>query len=52
MQVEPHIELLIGAVTQINEPDSIYGIIQTHKVRQIAVIFFCFLTSFKFFKSL
>ncbi|XP_058091812.1 serine/threonine-protein kinase ATM isoform X2 [Magnolia sinica] len=28
----PHIELLVAAVTQINEPDSIYGIIQSHKL--------------------
>ncbi|CAA7402290.1 unnamed protein product [Spirodela intermedia] len=28
----PHVELLISAVTQINEPDSLYGIIQTYKV--------------------
>ncbi|GJR76096.1 ribonuclease H-like domain-containing protein [Tanacetum coccineum] len=26
-----HIEILVSAVTQINEPDSLYGIIQTHK---------------------
>ncbi|XP_077244126.1 serine/Threonine-kinase ATM-like protein isoform X2 [Tasmannia lanceolata] len=28
----PHIELLVAAVTRINEPDSIYGIIQSHKL--------------------
>lgn len=27
-----HIELLVAAITQINEPDSIYGIIQSHKL--------------------
>ncbi|CAN6483726.1 unnamed protein product [Victoria cruziana] len=27
-----HVELLIGAITKINEPDSIYGIIQSHKL--------------------
>ncbi|XP_010243049.1 PREDICTED: serine/threonine-protein kinase ATM isoform X1 [Nelumbo nucifera] len=27
-----HIEILISAVTQINEPDSLYGIIQSHKL--------------------
>ncbi|GJV87076.1 hypothetical protein Tco_1531014 [Tanacetum coccineum] len=33
-----HIEILVSAVTQINEPDSLYGIIQTHKfVRMLGV---------------
>lgn len=27
-----HIELLLSALTQINEPDSLYGIIQSHKL--------------------
>ncbi|KAK1280443.1 Serine/threonine-protein kinase ATM [Acorus gramineus] len=27
-----HIELLVAAITRINEPDSIYGIIQSHKL--------------------
>lgn len=27
-----HIEILVSAVTQINEPDSLYGIIQSHKL--------------------
>ncbi|KAH7550459.1 hypothetical protein JRO89_XS13G0195200 [Xanthoceras sorbifolium] len=26
-----HVEILVSAVTQINEPDSLYGIIQSHK---------------------
>ncbi|XP_078431049.1 serine/Threonine-kinase ATM-like protein isoform X2 [Wolffia australiana] len=34
-----HIELLILAVTQINEPDSIYGIIQTYKLSSQIVTF-------------
>ncbi|ONK66300.1 uncharacterized protein A4U43_C06F6270 [Asparagus officinalis] len=32
-QLPQHIELLVGAVTQINEPDSVYGIIQSHKLK-------------------
>ncbi|XP_043704321.1 serine/threonine-protein kinase ATM isoform X2 [Telopea speciosissima] len=28
----PHVEMLVSAVTQINEPDSLYGIIQSHKL--------------------
>lgn len=31
-QLQSHIEILASAVTQINEPDSLYGIIQSHKV--------------------
>lgn len=31
-QLPHHIEILVSAVTQINEPDSLYGIIQSHKV--------------------
>ncbi|KAK9108083.1 hypothetical protein Syun_024094 [Stephania yunnanensis] len=27
-----HIEILVTAVTQINEPDSLYGIVQSHKL--------------------
>ncbi|KAM3703878.1 hypothetical protein ACJW31_04G131600 [Castanea mollissima] len=27
-----HVEILVSAVTQINEPDSLYGIIQSHKL--------------------
>ncbi|KAK9117160.1 hypothetical protein Sjap_016107 [Stephania japonica] len=27
-----HIEILVSAVTQINEPDSLYGIVQSHKL--------------------
>ncbi|KAL4349400.1 hypothetical protein AHAS_Ahas10G0038200 [Arachis hypogaea] len=27
-----HIEILVSAVTRINEPDSLYGILQSHKV--------------------
>lgn len=30
--LQPHIDILLSAVTQINEPDSLYGIIQTHKL--------------------
>ncbi|MED6180994.1 hypothetical protein PIB30_015217 [Stylosanthes scabra] len=29
-----HIEILVSAVTRINEPDSLYGILQSHKVSQ------------------
>lgn len=32
LQLPRHIEILVAAVTQINEPDSLYGIIQSHKV--------------------
>ncbi|KAF9625359.1 hypothetical protein IFM89_022141 [Coptis chinensis] len=28
----PHIEILVSAVTRINEPDSLYGIIHSHKL--------------------
>ena len=31
-QLPLHVEILVSAVTQINEPDSLYGIIQSHKV--------------------
>ncbi|XP_042498310.1 serine/threonine-protein kinase ATM isoform X2 [Macadamia integrifolia] len=31
-KLPPHIEMLVSAVTQINEPDSLYGIIQSHKL--------------------
>lgn len=31
-QLPPHVEILVSAATQINEPDSLYGIIQSHKV--------------------
>ncbi|KAK9278063.1 hypothetical protein L1049_027621 [Liquidambar formosana] len=34
-----HIELLVSAVTQINEPDSLYGIIQSHKLTSQIVTF-------------
>ncbi|KAK7852517.1 serine/threonine-protein kinase atm [Quercus suber] len=30
-QLPLHVEILVSAVTQINEPDSLYGIIQSHK---------------------
>ncbi|PIA61953.1 hypothetical protein AQUCO_00200149v1 [Aquilegia coerulea] len=30
--LQSHIEILISAVTQINEPDSLYGIIQSYKL--------------------
>ncbi|GFZ03746.1 serine/threonine-kinase ATM-like protein [Actinidia rufa] len=33
-----HIEILVSAVTQINEPDSLYGIIQSHKVELLGVV--------------
>lgn len=32
LQLPQHIEILLSAVTHINEPDSLYGIIQSHKV--------------------
>ncbi|XP_047965261.1 serine/threonine-protein kinase ATM [Salvia hispanica] len=35
----PHVEILVSAVTQINEPDSLYGIIQSHKVASQIVTF-------------
>ncbi|XP_057988495.1 serine/threonine-protein kinase ATM isoform X2 [Hevea brasiliensis] len=34
-----HIEVLVSAVTQINEPDSLYGIIQSHKLTSQVVTF-------------
>ncbi|KAJ6760715.1 SERINE/THREONINE-PROTEIN KINASE ATM [Salix purpurea] len=34
-----HIEILMSAVTHINEPDSLYGIIQSHKLTSQAVTF-------------
>ncbi|GJU96059.1 serine/threonine-protein kinase ATM isoform X1 [Tanacetum coccineum] len=34
-----HIEILVSAVTQINEPDSLYGIIQTHKLTSQIITF-------------
>ncbi|KAJ8771786.1 hypothetical protein K2173_026963 [Erythroxylum novogranatense] len=34
-----HIEILVSAVTQINEPDSLYGIVQSHKLTSQAVTF-------------
>ncbi|XP_044477149.1 serine/threonine-protein kinase ATM isoform X3 [Mangifera indica] len=27
-----HVEILVSAITQINEPDSLYGVIQSHKL--------------------
>ncbi|XP_057952318.1 serine/threonine-protein kinase ATM [Malania oleifera] len=30
--IPQHIEILLSAITQINEPDSLYGIIQSHKL--------------------
>lgn len=35
----PHIELLVAAFTQINEPDSIYGIIQSNKLTSQIITF-------------
>ncbi|KAL3824832.1 hypothetical protein ACJIZ3_020861 [Penstemon smallii] len=35
----PHIEILVSAVTQINEPDSLYGIIQSHKLTSQIITF-------------
>ncbi|XP_020548356.1 serine/threonine-protein kinase ATM [Sesamum indicum] len=35
----PHVEILVAAVTQINEPDSIYGIIQSHKLTSQIITF-------------
>ncbi|KAA8540818.1 hypothetical protein F0562_024781 [Nyssa sinensis] len=34
-----HIEILVLAVTQINEPDSLYGIIQSHKLTSQIITF-------------
>ncbi|KAI5683411.1 hypothetical protein M9H77_04639 [Catharanthus roseus] len=34
-----HIEILISAVTQINEPDSLYGIIQSYKLTSQIIMF-------------
>uniref|UniRef100_A0A2C9VS06 Serine/threonine-protein kinase ATM n=1 Tax=Manihot esculenta TaxID=3983 RepID=A0A2C9VS06_MANES len=34
-----HIEVLVSAVTQINEPDSLYGIIRSHKLTSQVVTF-------------
>ncbi|KAM1451845.1 hypothetical protein ACFX2I_038908 [Malus domestica] len=34
-----HIEILVAAVTQINEPDSLYGIIQSHKLSSQIITF-------------
>ncbi|CAK7328913.1 unnamed protein product [Dovyalis caffra] len=40
LEVLPHhIEILLSAVTHINEPDSLYGIIQSHKLTSQAVTF-------------
>ncbi|XP_050281112.1 serine/threonine-protein kinase ATM-like [Quercus robur] len=33
-----NVEILVSAVTQINEPDSLYGIIQSHKVDAALVL--------------
>uniref|UniRef100_A0A7N0V2B4 Uncharacterized protein n=1 Tax=Kalanchoe fedtschenkoi TaxID=63787 RepID=A0A7N0V2B4_KALFE len=35
----PHVEMLVSAVTQINEPDSLYGIIQSHKLTSQLITF-------------
>ncbi|KAJ4840216.1 hypothetical protein Tsubulata_002970 [Turnera subulata] len=32
LQLPDHIEILVSAATQINEPDSLYGIIKSHKI--------------------
>ncbi|XP_073145738.1 serine/threonine-protein kinase ATM isoform X3 [Henckelia pumila] len=37
--LQSHIEILTSAVTQINEPDSLYGIIQSHKLRSQIITF-------------
>ncbi|XP_073048618.1 serine/threonine-protein kinase ATM isoform X38 [Primulina eburnea] len=37
--LQSHIEILASAVTQINEPDSLYGIIQSHKLSSQITIF-------------
>ncbi|KAL0315150.1 UNVERIFIED_CONTAM: Serine/threonine-protein kinase ATM [Sesamum calycinum] len=34
-----HVEILVAAVTQINEPDSLYGIIQSHKLTSQIITF-------------
>ncbi|CAI9106195.1 OLC1v1005280C2 [Oldenlandia corymbosa var. corymbosa] len=34
-----HIEILISAVTRINEPDSLYGIIQSYKLNSQVIMF-------------
>ncbi|CAN1347706.1 Serine/threonine-protein kinase ATM [Linum perenne] len=34
-----HIEILVSALTQINEPDSLYGIIQSHKLTSQVITF-------------
>ncbi|XP_010663180.1 serine/threonine-protein kinase ATM isoform X4 [Vitis vinifera] len=34
-----HIEILVSAITQINEPDSLYGIIQLHKLTSQIITF-------------
>ncbi|KAK2442878.1 serine/threonine-protein kinase ATM [Trifolium repens] len=34
-----HIEILVSAVTRINEPDSLYGILQCHKLTSQAITF-------------
>ncbi|XP_027337565.1 serine/threonine-protein kinase ATM [Abrus precatorius] len=34
-----HIEILISAVTRINEPDSLYGILQSHKLTSQIITF-------------
>ncbi|GER56830.1 serine/threonine-protein kinase ATM [Striga asiatica] len=35
----PHVDILLSAVTQINEPDSLYGIIQSHKLTSQIITF-------------
>ncbi|QHO17058.1 hypothetical protein HN873_033624 [Arachis hypogaea] len=34
-----HIEILVSAVTRINEPDSLYGILQSHKLTSQIIMF-------------
>ncbi|EPS70319.1 hypothetical protein M569_04441, partial [Genlisea aurea] len=34
-----HVEILVSVVTQINEPDSLYGIVQSHKLTSQVIIF-------------
>lgn len=34
-----HIEILVSAITQVNEPDSLYGIIQSHKLSSQIITF-------------
>lgn len=41
-QIPSHIEILVSAVTQINEPDSLYGIIQSHKVSLFMTFYWFF----------